>query len=216
MKKTSASTSPVDARVDFFDRLAAEWDTIEQDSAETIEYIEHRAGQLGLRGGQRLLEVGCGTGQLTGWLVERVRPGRVTAVDFSAEMLRKAASKGIDAEFRRADACADDLGRAEYDVAFCFHSFPHFRDQRAALRNLARCLKPRGRLIVLHVHGREEVNAFHGEVGGEIGGDTLPSDNQWRRWLKAAGFDPPDISDAEDGFFLQARHFAAHGTRTRK
>lgn len=167
--------------------------------------MKRRAGQLDLRTGDCVLEVGCGTGQLTEWLVDRVRPGRVTALDFSPEMLRKAAAKGIDAAFRPADVCRDDLGRAEFDVALCFHSFPHFRDQPAALRNLARCLKPRGRLIVMHLHGRDEINAFHRGVGGEIGDDLLPRDAQWRDWLKAAGFDPPEISDGADGFFLQAR-----------
>ena len=129
----------------------------------------------------------------------------MTAIDFSPEMLRKAAAKGIDAEFSAADACGDDLGRAEFDAALCFHSFPHFRDQPAALRNLARCLKPGGRLIVMHLRGRDEINDFHRGVGGEIGGDLLPDDDRWREWLAAAGFDPPEISDGETGFFLQAR-----------
>ena len=64
-----------DARIAFFDRLAAEWDHSEQDPADTIRQMERHAAQLGLRAGDRLLEVGCGTGQLTAWLVDRVRPG---------------------------------------------------------------------------------------------------------------------------------------------
>ncbi len=208
MNTSTSTPSDADARIAFFDRLAAGWDHSEQDPAETIRQMERRAGQLGLRAGDRLLEVGCGTGQLTAWLAERVRPGRVTAVDFSPEMLRKAAAKGIDAEFRAADACRDDLGQAEYDVALCFHSFPHFRDQPAALRNLARCLKSGGRLIVMHLNGRDEINEFHRGVGGEIGGDLLPDDDCWREWLAAAGFSPPEINDAADGFFLQSRRSA--------
>ena len=209
MNKTDTPQSAADARIGFFDRLAEEWDTSEQDPAETVREVERRAERLDLHAGDCVLEVGCGTGQLTEWLVDRVRPGRVTALDFSLEMLRKAAAKGIDAAFLPADVCRDDLGRAEFDVALCFHSFPHFRDQPAALRNLARCLKPQGRLIVMHLHGRDEINAFHRGMGGEIGGDLLPRDAQWRDWLKAAGFDPPEISDGKDGFFLQARIAAA-------
>ncbi|MBN1393824.1 MAG: class I SAM-dependent methyltransferase [Pirellulales bacterium] len=201
-----------DARIGFFDRLAHDWDGSEQDPVETVVQVERRAARLELRGGERLLEVGCGTGQLTGWLVERVAPGRVTAVDFSPEMLRKASEKGIGAEFRLIDVCGDELGRAEFDVALCFHSFPHFRDKPAALRNLARALKPRGRLMVMHLDRRDEINEFHRGVGGAIGDDLLPDDDLWREWLAEAGFDPPEISDGGDGFFLLARR----GIRTGK
>jgi len=193
-----------DPRIGFFDHLSEEWDASEQNPAETVQKVERLAEWLGLGPGQCVLEVGCGTGQLTGWLADRVRPGRVVAIDFSREMLRRARAKDIPATFRLADACQDDLGEAEFDVALCFHSFPHFRDQPAALRNLARCLKPGGRLIVMHLNRREEVNAFHLGLGGTIATDLLPDDDRWRTWLETAGFEPPEITDGEDGFFLRA------------
>jgi SAM-dependent methyltransferase len=193
-----------DPRAGFFDGLAERWDVLGQSPDETLRAVERQTERLGLRPGECLLEVGCGSGQLTGWLAERVRPGRVVAVDFAPEMLRMAEAKGIAATFRLADACQDDLGREEFDVALCFHSFPHFRDQPAALRNLARALKPLGRLIVMHLCGREEVNAFHRNEGGVIAGDFLPDDRQWREWLSAAGFAPPEIEDGDGGFFLRA------------
>ena len=193
-----------DPRIGFFDRLAENWDTSEQSPEKMVEELTRRSASLGLRPGDHLLEIGCGTGQITGWLTEQVRPGRVTAVDFSPEMLRRAEAKQIDASFRRADACRDELGRSEFDVALCFHSFPHFRDQPTALRNIARCLKPGGRLIVMHLSSRDHINAFHGRVGGDVGGDLLPEDHHWRAWLATAGFEPPEIADGDDGFLLQA------------
>ncbi len=150
-----------------------------------------------------MLEVGCGTGQLTGWLADCVRPGRVEAIDFSPKMIRKAAAKR-GGEFRVADVCQDDLGQAEFDVALCFHSFPHFRDQPTALQNLASCLKEGGRLIVMHLRGREAINAFHSSVGGAIGGDLLPADDRWKWWLADAGMTPAKIIDGRELFFLQA------------
>jgi ubiquinone/menaquinone biosynthesis C-methylase UbiE len=192
-----------DPRVAFFDNLAATWDTAEQNPAETRRRLEELSELLALRSGEDLLEVGCGTGQLTGWLADRVCPGRVVAIDFSPEMIQRASPKG-GGEFRVADVCQDDLGRAEFDVALCFHSFPHFRDQPAALRNLARCLKTEGRLIVMHLHSRAEINAFHVSVGGVIGGDLLPPDDLWEGWLAEAGMRTVKIMDAPDLFFLQA------------
>jgi len=196
---------PHDPRIAFFDRLAPTWDSEEQNPAETLARLEALHELLDLRPGDDLLEVGCGTGQLTAWLAERVRPGRVAAVDFAPEMIRKAAMKG-GGDFRVADVCQDDLGRGQFDVAFCFHSFPHFRDQQAALRNLAGCMKPNGRLIVLHLAGRTEINAFHGRVGGAVGTDFLPSDGQWSQWLTEAAMTLEILRDEPGLFFLQARN----------
>jgi ubiquinone/menaquinone biosynthesis C-methylase UbiE len=193
-----------DPRIGFFDGQAEGWDDSGPELAAVLELMKRRAALLGLHAGESVLEVGCGTGQLTGWLAEQVRPGRVVGVDFSPEMLRKAQSKAIPATFRLADVCQDDLGLAEFDLALCFHSFPHFRDQPAALHNLARSLKSGGCLVVMHLHGRDEVNSFHHGVGGSIADDFLPDEPQWRTWLEAAGFRPPQISDGPDGFFLRA------------
>jgi ubiquinone/menaquinone biosynthesis C-methylase UbiE len=193
-----------DPRIGFFDDLADRWDISGQSPSDTVETVKRHADRLRLTPGMSVLEVGCGTGQLTGWLAEQVRPGQVVGIDFSREMLRVAAAKGIAAIFRLADVCSDDLGQEEFDLALCFHSFPHFRDQPAALRNLARSLKPRARLIVMHLHPRGAVNAHHHGVGGSVMHDFLPDDSDWNTWLAAAGFGPPEIRDGETGFFLQA------------
>jgi ubiquinone/menaquinone biosynthesis C-methylase UbiE len=193
-----------DPRIGFFDDIAHRWDISGQSPDDTLETVMRHSARLAFTPGLSVLEVGCGTGQLTAWIAEQVRPGRVVAIDFSRNMLHVAESKRIPAVFRLADVCQDDLGQAEYDVALCFHSFPHFRDQPAALRNLARSLKPNGRLLVMHLHPRHEVNAFHHGVGGTVAHDFLPDDQRWEAWLEAAGFDKPDIADGHDGFLLQA------------
>jgi len=160
-----------------------------------------------LQPGDRLLEVGCGTGQITGWLAECVRPGRVMAVDFAPAMLAAARAKGIDAEFVESDICRErPAGRAAgpFDVALCFHSFPHFRDQPAALRNLAACLKPSGRLLVMHLAGSSQINHFHASVEGAVSGDVLPAGAQWGPLLSAAELKQTRLIDRGDLFFLEA------------
>ena len=164
--KTEQAFSAPDPRIAFFDRQADTWDA-EQPQA-LIARLESLRRLLALRPGERLLEVGCGTGNITRWLQRQVSPGRVTAIDFSPRMLEKARRKGIDAEFVHLDICCERPEREVYDIILCFHSFPHFRDQRAALRNLAYALRPTGRMVVVHLAGSAQINAFHAGLGGAV------------------------------------------------
>jgi len=202
----AARTDPAadDPRIAFFDRQAATWDDGGLDAAAARRRMSELADALGIRPGCSVLEVGCGTGLLTEWLVRAVAPGRVTAVDFSPEMIARASAKGIAATFRLRDVCRDDLGSRCFDLALCFHSFPHFRDQAAALGNLARALKPSGALAVVHLRGSDHINDFHGSVGGAVGGDLLPVGEQWTPLLRQAGLECLELRDNREGFLLVA------------
>ncbi len=201
---TDCSKAAHDPRIGFFDDLAARWDEVGQDPAATVARLTEVAGLLGLRPGSDLLEVGCGTGQITGWLARQVAPGRVVAVDFADAMLDQARRKGLPAEFLCADVCRDPLGDRCFDVALCFHSFPHFRDQPGALKNLARALRAPGRLLVVHLAGSASINAFHDEVGGAVAGDHLPSRAEWETLLAAVDMEIREYHDREDLFLLAA------------
>ncbi len=193
-----------DPRIAFFDELAPRWDRDGQSPCETVERVSGLADHLAIKLGHDVLEVGCGTGQLTGWLAEQAGPGKVVAVDFSPAMVARAQAKGISAEFRVADACRDDLGTDCFDVVLCFHSFPHFRDQKAALRNLARAMKPGGRLMVMHLAGSAAINAFHAGVEGAVSVDHLPVGDEWPPLLAAAGLRRVSLIDTDDLFLLTA------------
>lgn len=199
-----------DPRIKFFDGLAAEWDHGEQDPGETIRRLEELGDLLRLQPGLDVLEVGCGTGQVTGWLAARVAPGRVTAIDFSVGMLAQARSKGIEAAFLRCDVCRDELARESVDVVFCFHSFPHFRDQRGAMRNLARVIRRRGRIVVVHLASIEAINTFHDRVGGAVAGDHLPDEAGWNELLAENNLRRTQWIDREGLFFLEAEKTAAN------
>lgn len=202
-----------DPRIAFFNGLADRWDSGEQDPAETVSRLAGLSDLVQLKPGHDLLEVGCGTGQITGWLASQVAPGRVVAVDFAEAMLDQARHKGIPAELRCVDVCDADLGERCFDVVFCFHSFPHFRDQSAALRHLARALRPTGRLLVIHLAGSAEINAFHDQVGGAVAGDHLPVGDAWGPLLASAGLRLQDYQDREGLFFLAAGLGAVSGSK---
>lgn len=162
------------------------------------------ADVIGVRSGLEVLEVGCGTGQITPWLAAAVRPGRVLAVDFSPAMLAEARSKHVPAELRCLDVCAEPPPCRAFDLILCFQCFPHFRDRATALRHLGTGLKPEGRLVILHLCGREQVNGFHRHLGGVVGEDLLPENGDWPDLLAAAGLVPVSLTDKPDLFLLEA------------
>ncbi len=188
----------------FFNGQAATWDQTGPDPAATLRRLEALNGRLGLGAGQDVLEVGCGTGQITGWLADRVRPGRVVAADFAPAMLAQARSRGVEADFVLMDICREEPVARQFDVVLCFHSFPHFRDQAAALRQVARLLRSGGQLLVLHLAGSGPLNAFHRQVGGAVGQDHLPPAAGWAAMLRLVGLNLAEAVDREDLFLVRA------------
>lgn len=195
-----------DPRIDFFDSCADDWDLMH--NVDDIIVFLDRADRLYniFSKGMNVLEVGAGTGNITSWIVERVRPGRVVAIDFSPKMIEIASSKGIDAEFICSDICKEEglPSHMLYDLAFCFHSFPHFRDKVGALNNINRLLRLSANLVVLHLKDAHTINEFHSSLDGPVSKDYLPeSKEEWQELLELSSFRMRDF--VNDGiFFLRA------------
>jgi SAM-dependent methyltransferase len=103
------------------------------------------------RAGEHVLDVGCGTGETTGYLARLVTPGgSVTGLDISDLMLAEARrhNQGHDVpvKFHAADAQTHAFDDDAYDLVFSRFGVMFFEDSVAAFANLARALKPNGRL----------------------------------------------------------------------
>ncbi len=95
--------------------------------------------------GERILDIGCGTGQTS---VELASRGCVVhGVDISAPMLALARTRarGLTIELELADAQTAELGTGVYDAAFSRFGVMFFADSVAAFANLAKAVKPGGR-----------------------------------------------------------------------
>jgi trans-aconitate 2-methyltransferase len=104
--------------------------------------------RLALRGGEQVLDAGCGTGKVTGSLLERVRAagGRVTALDRSVEMARLARrTLPEDVRVIAADLLALPFPRT-HDVVFSTATFHWVLDPAALYAAVAGVLRPGGRL----------------------------------------------------------------------
>jgi len=105
----------------------------------------------GLRPGERVLDVGCGTGTIARLAAERVgMNGRVSALDVNAGMLSVARSlpSAIHIKWYETAAESVPLPDNSFDVILCGLSFQFFVDKSAALREMHRVLKPGGRVYI--------------------------------------------------------------------
>ena len=110
----------------------------------------------GLSAGERVLDVGCGTGTLAIGVKRRVgETGVVYGVDASAEMIalasKKAEARGAAVDFQAAAAQALPFEDSSFDAVLCTMVMHHLpRDQRPqAVAEMGRVLRPGGRLLVV-------------------------------------------------------------------
>jgi len=99
-----------------------------------------------------VLDLGCGTGQLTRRLTEQFPDAEVVGIDYSAGMLGEASERvGNRANLVRADAQLLPFRSASADVVVCTESFHWYGDQRRALEELAAVLRPGGQLVIASI-----------------------------------------------------------------
>jgi len=153
---------PVDRKADLvadvFHSVAGKYDLMNDAMSLGI----HRAwkhfaiAQVGARPGQTVLDVACGTGDLTRRLSQQVGPdGLVIASDINESMLQAGRDRLLDhgvtgnVEYVQADAEKLPFADNSVDRITIAFGLRNVTDQDAALRSMYRCLRPGGRLIIL-------------------------------------------------------------------
>jgi SAM-dependent methyltransferase len=132
-----------------------------------------------IRPGDRVLDVGCGTGQCTRDAARLAGPGGATGIDLSLPMVqhaeRTARRQGLaNADFVHGDAQVFALPEGAFDVALSRTGAMFFADQVAAFSNIARALRPGGRLVMVSWRSAAENEWFTLLVDALLPGVPMP------------------------------------------
>lgn len=197
-------------RKEYFNEHASSWDQ-KFCSPHLTSFLEKLVPQFGLTSGQKVLDVGTGTGVLIPYLVKEVGPsGSVTAVDFSENMAKVCRAKhshfkNVTVELKNIEE--DAFSPESFDAVVCFGVFPHLENKQKVLQNICQMLKPAGALIISHALSSQELKKHHNNAASAVVHDMLPDAAEMEQLLEQAGFTRISIKD-EPGLYLCTAHKA--------
>jgi SAM-dependent methyltransferase len=138
--------------------------------AEVRRQNERFRAAAAVQPGEDVLDVGCGTGESTR---EAARAGATAlGVDVSEQAIAKARELG-GASFEVADAQTHPFPAAAFDVVLSRFGAMFFADPPAAFANLARALRPGGRLVLLVWQERDR-NEWYSVLHDAVAPGTTP------------------------------------------
>jgi demethylmenaquinone methyltransferase / 2-methoxy-6-polyprenyl-1,4-benzoquinol methylase len=149
-----AGTLPEDQVRAMFDRIARVYDLMNSVMTVGLHHRwRERAADLAAVGpGDRVLDVATGTGDLAIELKRRVgHEGEVVGSDFSEGMLDLARAKADDVDFELGNALELPYDDASFDAATVGFGARNFSDLPRGLAEMARVVRPGGRVVVLEL-----------------------------------------------------------------
>ncbi len=192
---------------EYFDSIAGQWDSMCPHDPEKLTRIMELSG---LRRGDRVLDVGTGTGVLIPYIRSRIgEKGSIVAADFAPNMLREAENKYGCGYGKIEFACGDVLdgsflaGRL-FDCIMCYSVFPHFPDKSDAVIKLANRLAKGGRIVVCHSSSRDTINNLHKNGCSAIKDNYLPDMDTLKSCFESSVMRIAQAVDDSDMFLLAA------------
>ncbi|MFJ5686762.1 class I SAM-dependent methyltransferase [Streptomyces sp. NPDC093099] len=189
---------------EFFGSRAADWDARFPDDGPAYAAA---VADLGLRPGDAVLDAGCGTGRalppLRGAVGAR---GTVLGVDLTPEMLAAAVRAGrrTAGQLLLADVGRLPVRAAVLDAVFGAGLIAHLPHPGENLRELARVVRPGGRLALFHPLGRAALAARQGR---RITDEDLRAEPNLRPLLAGSGWRLESYTDEDSRFLaLAVRH----------
>jgi len=174
------------------------------------QYGESVLELLDVKPGERILDLGCGTGYLASQI--KAQGGIITGIDPSADMIEKARINYPDVDFEVADGAGFHFDEF-FDAIFSNATLHWIKNADPVLKNVYRHLKPGGRFVAemggkgnmdKMVAATSTVLKHYGyAVGGESNPWYFPSAGEYAAKLEAAGFRVTFVSHFDRPTLLQ-------------
>ncbi|HMI99857.1 MAG TPA: bifunctional demethylmenaquinone methyltransferase/2-methoxy-6-polyprenyl-1,4-benzoquinol methylase UbiE [Gaiellaceae bacterium] len=133
-----------------FDRIAPVYDPMNRLMSAGLDRRWRAAtAEAVVREGDRVLDVCCGTGDLS--IAAREAGGEVTGLDFSAPMLERARRKSAEVEWLEGDALALPFPDGSFDAVTIGFGLRNVANVERGLTELRRVLRPGGRVAILEI-----------------------------------------------------------------
>lgn len=155
-----------------YDRWASQYDTNENKTRD-LEALALRESLANIEF-NHCLEMGCGTGKNTIWLLQKAK--RIMAVDLSKEMLARAKEKIKDerVEFIQADITGDwTFAPAQFDLVSFSLVLEHIEELGPLFRKAFAALHPGGYLYVGELHPFKQYTGTRARFDTEAGREIL-------------------------------------------
>ncbi len=136
---------------EMFDRIAPRYDALNRVISVGLDQRWRRRalGRIGVSPADLVLDLACGTGDFCE--LARARGARVVGVDFAIQMLRHGRARDADYESVQGDGEWLPFRTASVDVVTCGFALRNFVELEAVLAEVARVLRPGGRVALLDV-----------------------------------------------------------------
>ncbi len=188
------------AIIDFFNKASAGWDSMAFDNTEKINKI---LDYTDFRENMNVLDIACGTGVLTPFLLKR-GARHIMGIDIAPAMIDLAKSKF--SKYNNVDfltASAEDISFEEsFDRIIIFDAFPHFCNKEKVIKAVAEHIEPDGRFTIAHSMGRVQLDELHKKTAGQVSDKMLSGEGLAK--LLSPSFCVDIIIDNDDIFIVSA------------
>ncbi len=176
-----------------------------------IPWGEDLVGRAGLRPGDNVLDVACGTGVVSRLAAEAVAPsGSVDGLDLDPGFLEVGRSApptgGVRIEFHEGSATDLPFDADSFDLALCQQGLQFFPDRTASLSEMRRVLRPEGKVVLSVWRESQRSPGFHallealerhgGAMDAKPASFSLTDSDELSGLAEAAGFREVTIEEA--------------------